>query len=143
MVEPTPIYRAPMRSRTLELPAGVGAEYGLEHGLVGIGPGEGAKAERMLRAFTDLPEGTFVWTRDTDGLFHLGRIAGPLREDADAARAVGLPYVRRADWLDQPFGPDDVPADVAATFARGGRNLQRTRSESAERRTSQLWDAAR
>jgi hypothetical protein len=138
-----PIYRAPMRSRTLERPAGVGAEYGLEHGVVGIGPGEGAKAERMLRAFGELPDGTFVWTRDTDGLYHLGRIAGPLREDDAAAREVGLPYVRAADWLEQPFGPDDVPADVAATFARGGRNLQRTHSESAERRTARLWGSRR
>jgi hypothetical protein len=58
---------------------------------------------------------------------------------AAAAREVGLPYVRPADWLDRPFGPDDVPADVAATFARGGRNLQRTHSERAERRTARLW----
>jgi hypothetical protein len=143
MAEPTPIYRAPMRSRTRELPAGVGAEYGLAHGLVGIGPGEGAKAQRMLRAFAELPDGTFVWTRDTDVRYHLGRLAGPLREDAAAEREVGLPYVRAADWLKRPFGPDEVPADVAATFARGGRNLQRTHSESAQRRTAELWDCCR
>lgn len=139
----TAIYRAPMRSRTLDLPAGAGAEYGLEHGVVGIGPGDGPKAERMLRAFADLAVGTFVWTRTADDRFHLGRIAGPLREDDAAATAVGLPYVRPADWLSRPFGPDEVPADVAATFARGGRNLQRTHSASAEARTAQLWDAAR
>lgn len=137
--DPVRIYRAPMRSRTLELPAGVGAEYGLQQGVVGIGPGAGPKAERMLRAFAELPDGTFVWTRDTAGLFHLGRIAGPLREDAVAASQVGLPYVRPADWLGRPFGPDEAPADVVATFARGGRNLQRTHSASAERRTAELW----
>jgi hypothetical protein len=132
-----------MRSRTLELPAGAGAEYGLEQGVVGIGPGEGAKADRMLRAFAQLPDGTFVWTRDTGGLFHLGRIAGPMREDPAAERAVGLPYLRPTDWLETPYGPDDVPADVAATFARGGRNLQRTHSERAERRTAEIWRDAR
>jgi len=35
-----------------------------------------------------------------------------------------------------------VPADVAATFARGGRNLQRTHGAAVERRTAELWAAA-
>jgi hypothetical protein len=96
----------------------------------------------MLRAFADLPDGTFVWTRTDDDRFHLGRIAGPLREDAEAEQAVGLPYVRPARWLDRPFGPDEVPPAVAATFARGGRNLQRTHSDAAEERTAQLWSRA-
>jgi hypothetical protein len=95
----------------------------------------------MLARFTELPEGTFVWTRAGDGAYHLGRIAGPYRRDASAAaREVGIVHVRPATWLDRPFGEDEVPADVAATFARGGRNLQRTHSEHAERRTGELWD---
>ena len=81
-----------------------------------------------------------MWTRDTEGLFHLGRIAGPLRRDE--ASPVGLTHVRDAEWLDRPFGDDEVPADVAATFARGGRNLQRTHSAAAERRTAELWEAS-
>ena len=81
-----------------------------------------------------------MWTRDTEGRFHLGRIAGPLRRDE--ASPVGLTDVRDAEWLDRPFGDDEVPADVAATFARGGRNLQRTHSAAAERRTAELWEAS-
>jgi hypothetical protein len=51
--------------------------------------------------------------------------------------------VRAADWLDRPFGDLDVPAGVAATFARGGRNFQRTHGEAVERRTAELWAAVR
>jgi hypothetical protein len=154
----TPIYRAPMRARDRDCEPGAGADHGLEHGLVGIGDvletapatlqeavtaaaeAHGEKAGRMLERFAAIPDGTFVWTRASTGMFHLGRISGPWRYDAsDAARAVGIPHVRPATWLDRAFGPDDVPAAVAETFARGGRNLQRTHSERAERRTAELW----
>jgi hypothetical protein len=130
-----PIFRAPMRARERDdVPAGAGAEFGLRAGVVGIGPGRG------LERFAALPGGTFVWTRDTAGLFHLGRISGPLRrDDSGPARAVGIEHVRPAAWLDRPFGEPEVPPGVAATFARGGRNFQRTRDEAAERRTAELW----
>lgn len=160
MSSATPIYRAPMRARDRELPAGAGAEHGLAHGLVGIGDALGSppatlddavaaaavshgdKAGRMLRRFAELPDGTFVWTRGVAGTYHLGRIAGPWRYDASpAAGAVGVHHVRAAVWLDRPFGPDEVPAAVADTFARGGRNLQRIHGEPAERRTAELWEA--
>jgi hypothetical protein len=153
-----PIYRAPMRARLLDAPAG--AEYGLLHGLVGIGDRleaaprtvdaaveaataeHGDKAGRMLRRFADLPDGTFVWTRTTDGAYHLGRVAGPWRyDDSPASRDVGIHHVRPARWLDRPFGEDEAPAAVAETFARGGRNLQRTHSATAEARTADLWAA--
>lgn len=155
-----PVYRAPMRSRTCDAPAGAGAEHGVAKGLVGIGEmltvapatldeavaaagrRDGAKAGRMLRRFAELPAGTSVWTRLRDGTYRLGRIAGPWRyDDSAAARAVGIHHVRPADWLEQPFGEHEVPAAVAATFARGGRNLQRTHDAGAERRTAELWAA--
>lgn len=153
-----PIYRAPMRARDRELRPGLGAEFGLRHGLVGIGdvlpeaPGSldeaveaaaavhGPKAGRMLRRFAELPDGVFVWTRDTDGMYHLGRISGPWRyDDSPDAREVGIHHVRPADWLDRPFGEDEVPAAVAETFARGGRNFQRTHHTEAEHRSFGLW----
>jgi hypothetical protein len=128
-----------MRARELDLPPGAGADYGLAHGVVGIGPGRGDKAARMLHAFASLPEGVFVWTRDRAGGYHLGRIAGALREDRSAAaRAVGLTHLRPADWLDRTFGESEVPAAVARTFARGGRNFQRIHDEEAERGTAEL-----
>jgi hypothetical protein len=36
---------------------------------------------------------------------------------------------------------DDGLAGVAATFARGGRNFQRTHGDAVERRTADLWVA--
>jgi hypothetical protein len=131
-----PIFRAPM---------GDAADAALERGLVGIGDAGGnrAKAQRILERFAALPDGTFVWTRDAGGAFHLGRLAGPA---ADAATAPALPpglrHVRPTAWLERPFGELDVPAAVAATFARGGRNFQRTHDAAAERATAALWAAA-
>lgn len=113
-----------MRSRERDEP---GADYCLDRGLVGIGPGQGPKAERMRAAFAAVPEGTTVWTREPGGAFRRGTIAGPCREDAGAAEAVGLPYVRPAEWVERGFAEDEVPAGVAASFARGGRNFQRIR----------------
>jgi hypothetical protein len=152
------IHRAPMRARSVDAPPGAGARFGLAAGVVGIGEPlaspplslddaveataaeHGAKAARMLRRFAHLPDGAFVWTRDADGLFWLGRVDGPWGYDGTpAALGVGIPNVRPATWLDRPFGGDEVPAAVAATFARGGRNLQRTHDRGAERRTAELW----
>jgi hypothetical protein len=129
-----PVFRAPMRARSHDAPPGVGAEHALTRGVVGIGDTDEARIGR----FGAVPEGVFVWTRDTDGMYWLGRIAGPLRA---ADGTAGLTHVRAADWLDRPFGEDAVPAGVAATFARGGRNFQRTHGDAVERRTAELWAA--
>ena len=129
-----------MRARDRDVPLGAGAEYGLAHGLVGIGPGRGDKAARMVHNFATLPDGVFVWTRDRADRFHLGRLAGEMREDESVdARAVGITHVRPADWLDRSFGESEVPPAVSRTFARGGRNFQRTHDEEAEVLTSALW----
>ncbi len=153
------VYRAPMRARTLDLPAGAGAAHGVTHGLVGTGDAlptvpssleqavdlaareHGEKAGRMLARFAELPDGTFVWTRLADDTYRLGRITGPWRyDDSGAARAVGIHHVRDAEWLDRPIGDDVVPAAVAATFARGGRNVQQIHGEGLADATTALWD---
>lgn len=140
MSESLPIYRAPMRARDREIPAGAGAEYGLMSGVVGIGPGSGERAARMLHRFAEVPEGAYVWTRDRVGGYHLGRITGALREDgSEDARAVGITRVRDAEWLERTFDEMDVPVAVAQTFARGGRNFQRTHDDEAERQTAEIW----
>ena len=147
----TPVYRAPMRARDREV---LGADHGLAGGIVGIGDAlsrvpasldaavtaaaaeHGPKAGRMLQAFAELPVDTFVWARASDGSYHLGRICGRWRY---VDSPVGIVHVRPAKWLERPFGEDLVPAAVAHTFARGGRNLQRIRDERAERLTAELW----
>lgn len=129
-----------MRARDVEVPLGTGAEYGLACGVVGIGPGTGERAARLLHRFAQVPEGSFVWTRDRSGGYHLGRITGELREDrSEPARTVGIVHVRETDWLPRVFEEPEVPAAVAYTFARGGRNFQRTHDEAAERLTREIW----
>src|SRR5438270_4927095 len=158
MPAPGPIFRAPMRARDRDLPAGAGADYGVAHDVVGIGDAlerppatldeavamtadaHGRKAARMLRRFAELPDGTFVWTRTSAPAYRLGRIAGPWRyDDSRPARRVGIHHVRPTDWMPRPLGECEVPAAVAATFPRGGRNLQRTHDAHAERLTAELW----
>ena len=133
-----------MRPRDRDVPAGAGARHGFEHGIVGIGPARDDKDHRMVRRFADVPDGSFVWTRLDDGTYRLGRIDGPLRhDDSPAAHEVGIHHVRATDWLDRPITADEVPAAVAETFARGGRNFQQTHSATAEQRTAELWAARR
>ncbi len=85
-----------------------------------------------------------MWTRDRAGDYYLGRIAGSVREDrSPAARAVGIVYVRDTKWLAHAFKEAEVPPAVAQTFARGGRNFQRTHDRQAERMTHDIWIAAR
>ena len=64
-------------------------------------------------------------------------------DDSQEARAAGIVHVRPATWLDRSFDEAEVPLAVAATFARGGRNFQRTHDEAAERETERLWQALR
>jgi hypothetical protein len=148
-----------MRSRIRETPAGAGAEFGIAHGVVGIGErvagrppsvaeailavtqAHGEKAARMLARFAGLPDGTFVWTQERDGAYRLGRIDGAWRYDnSSAAHEVGIHHVRPTVWSPQRFGDGDVPPAVARTFARGGRNLQRTHDHEAERQTIAAWN---
>jgi hypothetical protein len=134
------IYRAPMRARDLDVPAGAGAEYGLASGVVGIGPGRGEKAARMLHRFALVAMGAFVWTRDRTGAYHLGRITGAVREErSPAALEVGIVHVRDTSWLPRALQEAEVPPAVARTFARGGRNFQRTHDGEAERITAAIW----
>jgi hypothetical protein len=140
VADPVCIFRAPMRARDLDVPAGTGAEYGLACGVVGIGSGRGEKAARALHRFATVPSGVFVWTRDRAGGYHLGRIMGGVREDrSPGARAVGIVYVRDTTWLARAFEEAEVPPAVAQTFARGGRNFQRTHNAEAECMTSEMW----
>ena len=152
-----PVFRAPMRSRDDRVPEGTGVERALRAGVCGLdgrlsaAPGtlEGALAaaaeehgERLARRigrFAEAPEGAFVWTRDADGAYWLGRIAGPWRYDDSAeAEAADLVHVRDCRWRADPIAEQNVPAAVLATFARGGRNWQRVRSREALEQTATL-----
>jgi len=129
-MEISKVYRAPMR---------VAVHRALSSGMVGMGEVGDERAERRLDRFVGAPEGSFVWTRDADGNTYVGRIAGPWRHDRDGAD-VDLVNVRDTDWIAEPVDPALVPAAVAQTFARGGRNFQQIHPGDVEAETAALWE---
>lgn len=149
-------YRAPMRSRRDDVPPGAGVERALHLGLCGMGgrlaapPASvadalvatdrelGERAARRLERFADAMDGAFVWTRDFDGHFWLGRLNGPWRYDSTPeGRLAHLVHVRPCEW--RAVASAKVPAAVSATFARGGRNWQRIRRQDASLSSAALW----
>ncbi|WP_082967029.1 GAF domain-containing protein [Mycobacterium sp. 852002-51163_SCH5372311] len=143
----TAVYRAPMRSRSDAVDARATIERARRLGLCGFGrlvrgPGEQDRLASRVARFAAAADGSFVWTRDADGLFRLGRICGEYRYDDDpAAAAVDLVHVRPCDWLPEPLLEPQVPDAVVATFGRGGRNFQQNHHPSVSQETQRIWDA--
>ena len=138
------VYRAPMRSRRDDVDLGATIERALARGLCGFGgphePSDERTARRIER-FRDVANGSFVWTRDPEGLYWLGRITGPyFYDNDDEAAAVDLVHVRECRWLAEPFLEQSVPAAVLATFRRGGRNFQQTHDSTVGAESQELWD---
>lgn len=140
------VYRAPMRSRSddIELRDTIG--HALSLNVCGFGrlvtrPGDEQRLARRVDRFCEIPDRSFVWTRDADGLFWLGRVDGPyFYDDSAAAAAVDLVHVRPCLWLRTPLLESEVPAAVAATFGRGGRNFQQTHDSSVGSETERIWN---
>lgn len=156
----TPVFRAPMRSRCADVDPGLAVERALTLGVVGVGgrlprlprdlrdalglteEAHDLRVARRLERFAAVPGGAFVWTRDGEGLFHLGRVAGEWRYDDDpAALEADLVNVRDCTWLTQPVAPAEVPAAVLHTFARGGRNFQQTHDPDVGTQSHEVWSA--
>jgi hypothetical protein len=141
------VYRAPMRSRNDAIAPQATIDRALRLGLCGFGQSVSRSAEqerlaRRVARFAELDQGSFVWTRDTDGWFWLGRISGPYFYDAGkTAAAVDLVHVRPCQWLSVPTLEQDVPPAVIATFRRGGRNFQKIHHRSIDKETQRIWDA--
>ncbi len=133
-----------MRSRLVPDTTSAAVERALDLGLVGLGgalsraPLDAAEAldltasehdertARRVERFMAVAAGAVVWTRDAQGLFHRGTVAGPWHYDASAAAAaVDLVHVRACAW---DAAPADPPPAVLATYARGGLNFQRIRA---------------
>jgi hypothetical protein len=141
------VYRAPMRSRNDAVEPQATIDRARRLGVCGLGQyaSQSAERERLVRRvarFTELDEGSFVWTRDTHGWFWLGRISGPYVYDAGkTAAAVDLVHIRPCEWVSIPMLEHDVPAAVVATFRRGGRNFQEIHHPSVDMDTQTIWDA--
>lgn len=142
-----PVYRAPMRSRDDAVDAAAAVERALATGICGIGGRQaplpatleaalrqedaqrGERAARRLERFAAAPLGATVWTRDVDGHYWRGRLAGAWRYDRSAEAAeVDLVHVRACDWEANAVPMSEVPLAVRAAFDRGGRNWQRIRA---------------
>lgn len=137
------VYRAPMRSRRDDVDVAATIERARTRSVCGFGGPTAASDERLARRierFRDVDEGSFVWTRDPDGLYWLGRITGPyFYDNDDAAAAVDLVHVRRCDWASTPLLELKVPAAVVATFRRGGRNFQQTHDATVGAESARIW----
>ena len=137
-----PVYRAPMRSRLDDVDPALAVERALRLGLVGVGgrlartprslreavgltdEAWGERAARRLERFVAVADGSQVWTRDPDGIYHVGVVEGAwFYDDSDEARQADLVHVRPCAWA--ASGP---PTAVLDTFGRGGRNFQRIRA---------------
>jgi hypothetical protein len=138
-----------MRSRSDTVDPWTTLERARRIGLCGFGqlvcePGELDRLAHRVARFADVADGSFVWTRDPDGLFWLGRLTGPyFYDDDDNAAAVDLVHVRSCDWRAEPLLEPEVPAAVVATFRRGGRNFQQIHDPLVSEETQSLWEATR
>ena len=138
------VYRAPMRSRRDDVDFGATIGRARSLGLCGFGErgSSAARLARRIERFRNVDRDSFVWTRDPDGLYWLGRITGSYFHDTDEeAAAVDLAHVRECHWLTTPLLEPDVPAAMVATFGRGGRNFQRTHDANVGAESERIWDA--
>jgi hypothetical protein len=154
------VYRAPMRSRrddvdvratieramTLEL-CGLGgvlhpAPRGLDEAARVAAHQYDDRVARRIERFAAVADGSFVWTRDADLLFWVGRLSGPWSYDSSVAAAeVDLVHVRRCEWSASPVPEHEAPVAVLATFGRGGRNFQHIHGATAGPITQRIWTA--
>ena len=94
----------------------LGTEQYYDKGDRGWWPAVNAIANRMR-------EGDLCWTRDRDGDYYLGRVAGPWHYDATRANAdADIVNLRPCHWI-RTGTVDSVPGKVLNSF-RAGRTLQ-------------------
>ncbi|MDN4481787.1 GAF domain-containing protein [Demequina muriae] len=150
-----------MRSRRADVPDGAGVERALNARVCGLGgvldPPPVSRDDAIAKAreqhddrlarrigrFDDAPSGAYVWTRDVDGWYWLGRLEGAWAYDESAAAIrADLVHVRPCRWLTSPTADAEVPSGVLATFARGGLNWQQTHAAGTSEASQRLWRAA-
>ena len=135
----TSVYRAPLRSRRDDIDPQLTAERAFTLGLCGFGRDtDPERLARRVERFAEVPDGSFVWTRDADGVYRLGRLEGLYFYDTEG-EGVDLVHVRPCRWMTEPVDESRAPAAVIATFGRGGRNFQQIRDASVGAESLRLW----
>lgn len=156
-----PVYRAPMRSRRDDVDPWAGVRRALTLGVCGVGGRLRAAPTTLAEAvaavavehddrgaarverFAGAPVGAWVWTREAEGVFRLGRLEGPWGYDGTTeAIDVDLVHVRPCTWASDRYAEHEVPAAVALAFRRGGRNFQRTHHPDVSAESERLWQGA-
>ena len=128
-----------MRSRRDDLDPQLAFDRAQSLGLCGFGSDrDPERLARRVERFAEVADGSFVWTRDGDGLYWLGRLDGPYFYDADG-EGVDLVHVRPCRWRPKPFVESRTPAAVVATFGRGGRNFQQIHDADVGVESTRLW----
>ena len=136
-----PVYRCPLRSRRDDVDPALALDRAMTLGLCGFGgDSDGERLARRVERFAAVPDGAFVWTRDVDGLYLLGRIEGPYVYDAEGESA-DLVHVRPCHWRPEPVTESRCPAAVVATFGRGGRNFQQIHDAHVGEQSLQVWQS--
>ena len=135
-----PVYRAPMRSRRDDVDPQPALDRAFALGLCGFGDDRADRSERRVQRFAAAPDGSFVWTRDGDGWYWLGRIDGPYFYDAGGAD-VDLVHVRPCRWRTDPVTESRCPPAVFATVGRGGRNFQQVHDAHMGDESLRLWQS--
>jgi hypothetical protein len=164
--EPPIIWRTKLRSLKPGVDHARQVAYCLEGGRVGIGwgieglatgaslaevlatirandsPGWGWQAASTVRLFgEDAHVGDFIWTRDLQGRFRLGRITGPYRyENPAKAKELDTHQVRDADWAEQALGDLAVPGAVIRGFSGTSTSFSHMWNEGARLYTGWLWE---
>ncbi|MCV7154321.1 GAF domain-containing protein [Mycolicibacterium pyrenivorans] len=135
----TAVYRAPMRSRRDDIDPQGALDRAQALGLCGFGGHDDpVRLARRIERFAEVADGSFVWTRDVDGLYWLGRLDGAYFYDADG-ESVDLVHVRPCEWRTAPMAESAAPTAVVATFGRGGRNFQRIHDAAVGDESARLW----
>lgn len=105
-------------------------------------PGWGKVAAWTVRRFgEDAAIGDFVWTRDLQGRFRLGRISGEyVYENSARAKETDTHQVRAADWAHQPLSDLEVPGAIIRAFSGTSTSFSRMWNEGARMYTAWLWE---
>jgi hypothetical protein len=91
-----------------------------------------------LNSLTSINQGDLLWTRDTRGMYYLGRVTGPYRyTDDEDCQAVDLCNVVPTE-LRQVGTPSAVPGKIVSAF-RPPRTVQRINGRSVTRYSEYLW----